>query len=114
MRNLSRFSRDVAAPVFFACWISYLAYGALAGAASYPALHELRREAAMSRAELKTLEARREALAKRAKLLNAHSLDPDLVDEEVRSVLGYARPGDMVLPRDEVRRVLAASKTPRK
>ncbi|MBI1364741.1 MAG: septum formation initiator family protein [Alphaproteobacteria bacterium] len=111
MRSLSRFFKDVVLPVFFACWIGYLAYGAVAGAASYRTLNELRQEEATKRAELDALKARHEALARRAKLLNPHSLDPDMVDEEIRTVLGYARPGDFVVPRDELERVLRSERS---
>ncbi|MBB5520145.1 septum formation initiator family protein [Amphiplicatus metriothermophilus] len=111
MRVIFRFIKDIAAPVLLACWVVYLAYGAVAGAAGYRALGELEAEAARERAALAALRARREALEKRADLLNPRSLDPDLVDERVRAVLGYARPGDVVVPRDELDRMLRAEKT---
>ena len=112
MRNFTKFFRDVAAPVLIASWIVYLAYGAIGGAASYRALGELREEAAAKRAELAGLRERRELLAKRADLLNPRSLDPDMVDERIRAVLGYAQPGDVVIPRDELDRVLKAAESP--
>jgi cell division protein FtsB len=69
-------------------------------------LAELRKEVAAKDAALAELTARRTALAQRADALNPHSLDPDMVDERVRAVLGYARDGDLVLPRDELERML--------
>ncbi|MEQ1930852.1 MAG: septum formation initiator family protein [Parvularculaceae bacterium] len=107
MRRIGAFARDVALPALFACWIVYLAYGAVAGAASYRTLRDLHEEVALRKAELAGIVARHEALQKRAELLNPKSLDPDMIDERVRAVLGYARAGDIVLPRSEIDRLLA-------
>lgn len=94
-------------PTLFVCWIVYLAYGAVAGAASYRTLKDLNAEIAVRKAELAEVTARRETLARRAKLLSPKSLDRDIVDERVRAVLGYAREGDIVLPRSEFERLFA-------
>jgi|JRYH01.1.fsa_nt_gb cell division protein FtsB len=114
MRKIFKFIKEIGAPVLLACWIVYLAYGAVAGAAGYRTLKELEAEAAREQAALAALRARREALEKRADLLNPRSLDPDMVDERVRAVLGYARAGDVVVPRDELDRMLQATKAERK
>lgn len=106
MRRLGAFARDVALPALFACWIVYLAYGAVAGAASYRTLKGLNAEIAARKAELAEITARRRALQKRAELLSTKSLDPDMIDERARAVLGYARSGDIVLPRSEIERLL--------
>jgi cell division protein FtsB len=96
----------VALPALFACWIVSLAYGAVAGAASYRTLRTLNAEIATREDELAALSARREALQKRSQLLSPRSMDPDMIDERVRAVLGYAREGDIVLPRSEIDRLL--------
>jgi cell division protein FtsB len=106
MRRINRFVTEVAAPAFVACWIAYLGYGAVDGAFGYRALAALKKEAAAKRTEVQVLTARREAMAHRADLLNPHSLDPDMIDERARAVLGYARDGDVVIPRAEVERLL--------
>ena len=41
-------------------------------------------------------------------LAGTPNLDRDMIDERIRSVLGYAREGDIVIPRAEVERLLAA------
>jgi cell division protein FtsB len=105
MRSLGAFTRDILAPALFACWIAYMAYGAVAGAAGYRALRSLQVELVAGRAELAEIEKRRAALEKRADLLNPRSLDPDMLDERIRAVLGYARDGEIVLPRSEVARL---------
>ena len=113
MRRIKRLFWEIAAPVLVACWIAYLGYGAIVGAFGYRALAELRLEADVKRAELGDLSARRAALAHRADLLNPHSLDPDMVDERVRAVLGYVREGDIVIPRQEVERLVQHANPPR-
>jgi cell division protein FtsB len=107
MRRLGSFARDVIVPALFACWIAYLAYGAFAGAAGFRVLRDLNIELDARRAEVAELEARRAALEKRADLLNPKSLDPDMIDERIRAVLGFAREGDIVIPKSEFERLSA-------
>lgn len=106
MRKINRFFWDVVAPALLACWVAYLGYGAIAGAAGYRVLTELKSEAAAKRAELDKIRARRLSLEKHADLLNPKSLDPDMLDERVRAVLGYVEPGDIVVPKSELDRML--------
>lgn len=112
MRRIGGFARDVLAPALVACWIAYIAYGAVAGAAGFRVLSKLETELAAKRADLAEVEARRSALEHRADLLNPKSLDRDMVEDRVRSVLGYARAGDIVVPRSEVERLLAGASGP--
>ncbi len=105
MRRVGAIARDIVVPSLFACWIAYMAYGAVAGAAGYRVLRSLEAEVSARAVELAEIERRRAALEKRANLLNPRSLDPDMVDERVRAVLGYAREGEIVLPRSELRRL---------
>lgn len=114
MRSLGRFLRDVAAPALLACWVVYLAYGAVAGAAGYRSLRELRAEADAKAAELAEIKDRRRTLELRADLLNPKSLDPDMVDERVRAVLGYAHKDDVVIPKAELERMLRPQNSPSK
>lgn len=106
MRRVRRFFGEVVAPALIACWIAYLGYGAVAGASGYRVLGEIKAEAAEKRAALDEIEARRRALERHSDLLNPKSLDPDMLDERVRAVLGYVEPGDIVVPRSEVERML--------
>ncbi len=99
---------DVVAPAILISWIALETYGALFGPSSYRALRRLEAQAADRAAALDALVARRETLERRANQLNPRSLDPDLVEERVRAVLGYARDGDMVVPRDQFDAALQA------
>jgi len=83
-------------------------YSAVVSDTGYRALAALKREQAEKTATLELLEARRVELEKRADLLNSKSLDPDLLEERIRAVLGYSREGDIVISRRELDRLLAA------
>lgn len=100
--------KSLIGPLFVAAYIAYLTYGAIAGAAGFSALQRLKVEEAALKAEVDAITNRREAMQKQADLLNPHSLDPELMEERIRAVLGYARKGDIVIPRAEIDRVLRA------
>lgn len=110
MRRFGKFFSDIVAPVLLACWVAYLGYGAIAGAAGYRVLSDLEAEAAEKRARLEQIREQRRALERHADLLNPRSLDPDMLDERARAILGYVKPGDIVVPRSEVERLLAESR----
>ena len=45
--------------------------------------------------------AERQALERRVHLMRPSSIDPDMLDEQVRSVLGFAREGELIIYLDE-------------
>lgn len=102
----SKFIFDVLAPSCILFWAAILVYSAVFSDTGYRSLSTLQVEAEMIGKEVDLLRARREALEKRADLLNSKSLDPDLVDERIRSILGYSREGDIVITRQELDRAL--------
>lgn len=106
MRRFGRLFSNIIAPLLLAGWVAYLGYGAFAGASGYHMLAELEAEAAALEAEVAALRDRRADLEKRASLLHPKSLDPDMIDERIRAVLGYALPGDIVVPKSEVDRMV--------
>lgn len=110
MRRFGKFFGNVVAPALIACWIAYLGYGAVAGATGYRVLGELRAEAEAKRAALDEIVARRRTLEHHADLLNPKSVNPDMLDERIRAVLGYVEPGDIVVPRAEFERMLAEAR----
>ena len=101
-----RFLLDIAFPALVMCLTGVLLYGAAASDTGYRALSQLRKDAEASAAELEGLETRRRELEKRADLLNSKSLDPDILDERIRAVLGYTQDGDVVISRRELDRLL--------
>lgn len=108
----ARFLFEVVAPSVLLCWTAVLTYSAVAGPSGYRALAALEAELADRGAELDALRARRMALEKRADQLSSKSLDPDLVDERIRAILGYSRAGDVVISRTDIEQALRARERP--
>ncbi|WP_428408932.1 FtsB family cell division protein [Hyphococcus sp.] len=102
-----RFLFDIAFPALVMCLTGILLYSSVVSDTGYRSLSALEKEAAEKEAQLNELQARRIELEKRADLLNPKSLDPDLLDERIRGVLGYTREGDVVISRRELDRLLA-------
>ena len=105
----TRFLLDIAFPALVMCLTAILVYSAVVSDTGYRALASLRKDAAEKAQALDELHARRLELEKRADLLNSKSLDPDLLDERIRSILGYSREGDVVISRRELDRLLEKS-----
>ena len=105
-----RFLLDIVFPALVMCLTGILVYGATASDTGYRALGKLEEEVEAKTADLDALQARRIELEKRADLLNSKSLDPDILDERIRAVLGYSREGDVVISRRELNRLLSEEK----
>ena len=77
---------------------AYFGYHAIAGRHGLEARGQLlQREHALLK-EAARLESVRSELSHRAALLGDRSIDPDMLDEQARTVLRYARAGDVVIP----------------
>lgn len=113
MRFTWRLIVDVVAPAFLTCWALYFAYDAVIGATGYRALSALRAEADEKSAEVADLVAERRRLEIVAEQLNPRSLDPDMADEKIRTVLGYVEEGDLVIPRDQLEEILQSARASR-
>lgn len=109
MRSPIRLIFDMLPLVAIIFWILIEGYGALLGPASHQALKRLEREKEEIASQVAILEAQRDALQNRARLLNPNSLDPDILDERARAVLGYVAPGDVVIHRDQFEDILRDS-----
>lgn len=96
-----KFISDIVAPAICVSWTIYIGVGALLGPLGYLALVDHERDLLSHKISVDKLRAKRDRLETRANLLNPASLDPDIVDEKVRSVLGYTRAGDIVILRKE-------------
>lgn len=105
----ARFLFEIVLPVVVVCWAAVMAYSAVASDTGYRALAALETELIEKTAEMDALRERRQALEQRADLLSSKSLDPDMVEERIRSVLGYSREGDVVISRRELDQLLEAS-----
>ncbi len=72
----------------------------------------LKEELAAERATLATLKAERDHLSDRADRLMSASLDKDLLDERVRSVLGLVRPGELMVRMEDLDRIAELNAIP--
>ncbi|GJL95642.1 MAG: hypothetical protein DHS20C05_20470 [Hyphococcus sp.] len=106
-----QFLLNIVAPALLLCWAATIIYSAVAGDRGYQALSRLEAEVELKAAEVDALRERRMSLQRRANQLNSKSLDPDLIDEQIRSVLGYTRDGDIVIPRRVLDNALSQPKS---
>jgi cell division protein FtsB len=82
---------------FAALFIGYFGVNAFTGAHGLRAQADLDRALAHMQAELTGLKAHRKAWERRVSLLRSDRIDPDMLDERARALLGFADPRDVVL-----------------
>jgi cell division protein FtsB len=82
---------------FAALFIGYFGVNAFTGAHGLRAQADLEREIAVMHKELVGLKAERAAWERRVALLRADRIDPDMLDERARALLGYVDPRDITL-----------------
>ncbi len=82
---------------FAALFIGYFGVNAFTGAHGLRAQQDLDHQMAQMQAELARLKAERAVWERRVGLLRAAQLDPDMLDERARSMLGLADPRDVIM-----------------
>lgn len=95
--ELKRRAGDAVAPAIGFCLVGYFAYHSVEGERGLVAWIRLNEQIETARAELAGLQAERKALERRVALLRPASLDRDLLDEQVRAILNYVRPDEVVI-----------------
>lgn len=80
-----------------ALYIGYFAVNAFTGAHGLWAQKDLDRTLVRKRTELKQLKAQRAIWQRRVALLQSDQIDPDMLDERARALLGYVDPHDVTL-----------------
>lgn len=83
--------------LIFVCAIFYLSYHALHGERGLYALVKENRERASLTEQLKATKAEREQMELRVSHMRDGSLDLDLLDEQMRRMLGVMKPGEIVV-----------------
>jgi cell division protein FtsB len=109
-QELKRRARDVVGPVLGFCVVGYFVYHSIEGDRGLMAYVRLQEQLGEARAQLDEVQAERQALERRVKLLRADNLDPDMLDEQARRILNYSRPDEVIIPE---RDAPAATPTPR-
>jgi cell division protein FtsB len=83
--------------VFAALFIGYFGVNAFTGAHGLRAQADLDKQLATMQGELTRLKAERVVWERRVSLLRSDKIDPDMLDERARALLGYVDPRDAVL-----------------
>ncbi len=92
-------ARKILPTVLAASVVGYFGYHALHGDRGFLAWRELKQDLSAARSVETQLAEQRAQLDRRTALLRADNLDPDLLDERARVLLGYGHPGDLVVLR---------------
>src|SRR5215475_232673 len=83
--------------IFAALFIGYFAANAFTGNHGLRAQQGLEQQLASMKSELAGLKAERAHWERRVALLRADSIDPDMLDERARALVGYTDPRDLTL-----------------
>jgi len=90
-------ARQIVGPVLGFTLCAYFAYHLVEGDRGLLALWNLQTQVRDAQATLSQLQAERDPLAKRVSLLQGSHIDRDFLDEQVRAVLNYGAPGELVI-----------------
>src|SRR5262249_49303909 len=91
-------ARHVLVPFVCAALVAYFGYHAVQGDRGLVAWWKLRYELEQVQAEHQDTSAQRDALEHRVSLLRPESLDPDMLEERARIMLGFVHPDDRIVP----------------
>jgi len=97
-QEVGRKARQFLVPLMGAALMAYFAYHAVQGDRGLIAWWNLRYEIEKTSAELADVTAERQALEQRVSLLRPGSLDPDMLEERARVMLGAVHPDDLIVP----------------
>lgn len=97
IEELRRRSRHVIGPLLGIVAVSYFAYHTVHGDRGVLAYIQMRERVQEAEVRYELLERERNYWEHRVQLLNPSSIDPDMLDERVRIMLGYARADDLVI-----------------
>jgi len=82
---------------FAALYIGYFGVNAFTGRHGLRAQQDLEQQLASMQHELAGLKAERGSWERRVSLLRAERIDPDMLEERARALLGFADPRDLIL-----------------
>ena len=95
-RDITRRLRQIAPQIFWGCLVSYFAFHAVQGDRGVVAWLQMRQQLAQLDQQLDAAQHERMILERQVALMRPQSLDPDMLDEQVRRVLGYTDARDRV------------------
>jgi cell division protein FtsB len=82
---------------FAALYIGYFALNAVTGRHGLRAQQDLEQQLSAMQGELGELKSEHATWERRVALLRSDAIDPDMLDERARALIGYADPRDLVL-----------------
>jgi len=94
---LGKVLRRVSVPALGLAVVGYFAYYAVHGDRGLVAMKRLKVEIAQAEQTLAEVQATRERMDQRARLLRSDHLDPDMLEERARKMLNVARPQDVII-----------------
>lgn len=97
MREIKHRSRQIILPVVGLGLIGYFAYHSIQGERGLLSYLRIDAEVSRTEARLEKLAATRQELEHRVALLHPKSLDTDMLDEQARYTLNYAKPNEVII-----------------
>jgi cell division protein FtsB len=97
--DIRRHLKQIALPLIGASLLGYFGYHAIQGERGLLAWLALKQQLRQADATLASLQAEQAALANRVRRLSPSTLDPDLLDEQTRLMLNFARDDEIVIMR---------------
>lgn len=83
--------------LFAAAFIGYFAVNAFTGNHGLRAQQEIEQQLALMQAELAQVRGEKAMWERRVALLRSDKIDPDMLDERARALIGFADPRDVTL-----------------
>jgi len=97
LSELRQRARYILAPILWATFVVYIAYHTFQGDRGLIAFWQLHGQVAEAKQIHQVLSANKERLQKQVNLLNPTSLNADMLEERVRIMLGYSKPGETII-----------------
>lgn len=100
MRRISALKyalREACLPAVFACVFAYLGYHLVQGNLGLLAWMQLEQRLDTLEREAADLAEKRQTLEHKVTLLRSDGLDPDMLDQQTRAILGYVHPQDVLI-----------------
>jgi Septum formation initiator len=83
--------------LFAAAFIGYFAVNAFTGSRGLRAQQEIEQQLALMQTELAEIRSEKALWERRVALLRADKIDPDMLDERARALIGFTDPRDVTL-----------------
>jgi cell division protein FtsB len=96
-KDIRAYARQVVGPTLAVSIFAYFAYHAVEGDRGLLAWLQLQQDVESAQAELSKVSRVRAALAHQTELLRSEAIDPDMLDERARAVLGLMRKDEIII-----------------